>query len=82
MTKFQEIEQLASSIPHLCGPVQGKFLWDLVQLTPKDSTIIEVGVFYGYITTIMGAACQESGRKVFAIDHNLPGNQFGFRKIA
>ena len=70
MISFEAAELKVRDIKAHCGPVQGRWLFDLVRnCTPKDSFICEIGTFYGYMTAFLGLACDESNRRVVAIDH-------------
>lgn len=72
MISFEEAEAKAREIPAHCGPIQGQWLFDLVRSsTPQDAYICEVGTFYGYMTTTLGFACEESKRRIVAVDHFL-----------
>lgn len=70
---FNSIKSDVDKIHHLCGEVQGRWLFDLIRGLKVSGDICEIGAFYGYITAVMAHACHGSDRRVLSVDHMVGG---------
>lgn len=70
---FNEAQNIACSIRALGGPVQGRWLFELVKSTPDDCLICEVGTYYGYTSALLAMACLGTNRRVVQVDHMIGG---------
>lgn len=72
--KFDDVREQTESIRKLGGPVQGEWLFNLVQQAQDKTFVCEIGAYFGYLTTIMAKACEGSSKRVLTVDHMIGGN--------
>lgn len=58
------------SVKGFLDPAEGQALYDNCRETAHLGPVLEVGSYCGKSTVYLGAACQESGTTLFALDHH------------
>lgn len=61
--------ELIESVPGTTLISECETLWDLVQNTPIDAVIVELGTGLGRTTCTMGLACVGTRRHIYSIDN-------------
>lgn len=66
---FDDIRNAVQDIPTHTGPIQGRWLLELLSSIDPALPVCEVGTYDGYLTAVMAMA----GRRVFQVDHMIGG---------
>jgi hypothetical protein len=75
--RFTDVWTTAARIPGWLTEEQGRLLWREARRLPHGAVVLEIGSHQGRSTTILGAALEETGGRLIAVDPFVEGRLFG-----